>query len=369
VEAFRHRIRFLVVLGACVAAVLTAGGAVSAQEPNYISGTPGDDTLYGTDGVDRMDGLEGSDVLYGDDANDELYGGDGPGDDVLYGNAGDDHLFGDAGKDRMSGGVGRDTVSFPREFGSPASQTVYVSLDNRPNDGPEGFGDNVHTDVEDVVMMNTSRAVVTGSAAENLIDTGMSDDAVDGGAGADVLVTGDGDDKIRATDGEIDTVWCGPGVDSVHADPEDVVNHCENVSTPTTVTGGEVPPPQPPRPRKRRRTERPALSDFKVSYRINHDRLRLLGVDGLTRGVTVRAFCASGCGKGKRALAKKRSHGKTVRLRVSAKHNVGVGDQIEVHVTKAKHVGRYAVLRFIDSFPGIKRLRSGCLAGGKRVEC
>jgi Ca2+-binding RTX toxin-like protein len=331
-----------------------AGGVAVAQE-NHIWGTTGDDFLYGTEGSDSIAGLEGNDVIYG-----------GGGNDYLSGGAGSDSLHGEAGTDSVQFEEGSITDDW-----SGVKRTLYVTLDDQRNDGPWG-DDNVHSDVENIDATFALPAAVTGSAIGQSLFTGNRDDTVDGAGGADIVNTQGGNDTIRVADntpGVIDTVWCGDGNDTVIADSDDRVNGCETVSAPSDVSGGDV-PPEPPRPRRRARrpTERRSLGDFQVSYRID-GRRAALAVEGLESGVMVRAFCASGCGKRGRALTKKRSQGKTVRLRIGAKPNVGAGDRIEIRATKANHFGRYAIFRVTASLPALKRLRSGCLAGGRRVQC
>jgi Ca2+-binding RTX toxin-like protein len=362
-----------------VALGLTNGPAVAGPVYNEVYGTAGPDVLYGTAAPDRIVGFEGDDAIYGEAGNDHLAGFEG--NDAIYGGAGHDFLevgIG-PGNDDLHGGAGRDGVSLQgKEIYDQAppdgAGKFFVTLDDRPNDGPEGSGHNVHSDVEDIDVLTLWPTVIVGSPARQRISTGTgSDDTIDGAGGADVIEAAGGNDTIRVADkriGVVDTVWCGEGMDTVTANPDDRLHDCERVITQTgTSGGGEVPPPEPQSPGRRRPVERRPLSDFKVAYKLVGGRLVALSVEGVARGVTVRAFCASGCGKGTKTLAKKRSHGKTARLRVSAKSNVGVGDRIEVRVTKAKRLGRYAVLRLTAALPGLKRLRSGCMAAGRRVQC
>ena len=48
-----------------------------------------------------------------------------------------------------------------------------------------------------------------------------------GGRGRDTISGGSGNDVINARDGEVDTVSCGPGRDTVRADRRDRVRGCE----------------------------------------------------------------------------------------------------------------------------------------------
>jgi hypothetical protein len=62
-----------------------------------------------------------------------------------------------------------------------------------------------------------------GSAGDDTLTGGGGADVIDGGTGADTISGDAGDDVILARDGEVDRIACGDGVDSVVADPQDVV--------------------------------------------------------------------------------------------------------------------------------------------------
>ena len=175
-----------------------------------VYGEGGDDPqLWGTGRDDLIDGGVGDDHLHG-------FGGD----DTLQGGLGEDTLTGYAETDDISGGPGIDLVTF-------SGPDVNVSLDDLPNDGPAGDGDNVHSDVEDIEATN-GNDVLAGSAAGNILRGFNGDDAIDGGAGADIFEAGDGNDSIMSRDGLAELVDCGNGVDSVVADDIDVTDGCES---------------------------------------------------------------------------------------------------------------------------------------------
>ncbi len=51
-----------------------------------------------------------------------------------------------------------------------------------------------------------------------------------GNQGRDVLAGGEGDDRISAVDGAVDRIACGPGRDTVLADPgDDLARDCEAI--------------------------------------------------------------------------------------------------------------------------------------------
>jgi hypothetical protein len=94
------------------------------------------------------------------------------------------------------------------------------------------------------------RAVSGGSADElsggegnDALDGGGGDDVLSGDQGLDALAGGAGSDRVAARDGEVDSVNCGDGADTVDADTVDLVAaDCENVArafTAAPVTGAE----------------------------------------------------------------------------------------------------------------------------------
>lgn len=69
-----------------------------------------------------------------------------------------------------------------------------------------------------------------GLAGDDALSGGGGDDELYGGEGHDALLGGAGDDFIEARDGRRDYVWCGPGDDTVSADPADrVTRNCETL--------------------------------------------------------------------------------------------------------------------------------------------
>ena len=92
-----------------------------------------------------------------------------------------------------------------------------------------------------------------GGAGDDSLDAGFGDDVIVGGPGRDTisadLAGGDcgplwcklpyGNDTVEARDGELDSITCGAGADTVNADAADVVApDCE-----TVVRGGAAPGP------------------------------------------------------------------------------------------------------------------------------
>lgn len=218
---------------------ITGSGAA-----NIIFSGSGDDTIDGAGGRDNLDGGYGADILTGGPGNDRLNGQSG--DDVVNGGDGDDYFDGGdfQGRDTFSGGPGVDFVAFNRE------SNVVVTLDDQPNDGDTGEGDNVMADMEDVVT-GSGDDVIIGSAASNELSGGAGNDTIRGGGGNDGLdgalgrdylngglgvdsISGGGNvDTIRSQDRDrsADYVTCGSSIDSVNRDLKDqVAVDCETLT-------------------------------------------------------------------------------------------------------------------------------------------
>jgi hypothetical protein len=259
-----------------------------------IEGYTSAETLDGGAGDDRLTGYGGDDVLRGGDGNDTVDGGEGR--DRLEGGAGDDLLTPDghehAGADVVDGGPGYDRIegdySSRFEDGEPP---VSITFAGGADDGRPGEGDDLRG-VEKVYLAVGGRFVGSDAAEEfrlgqvgtpstmlgaggddvlrsgdgpDHLDGGAGNDSVDGGFGDDELIGGPGrdtisgdlaggdcgplwckspygNDTIDARDGEVDSVTCGAGTDSVQADPQDVVApDCETVVR-AAAAGPEVGP-------------------------------------------------------------------------------------------------------------------------------
>jgi hypothetical protein len=211
-------------------------------------------TLLGGDGDDRLRGGFGVDTLEGGAGADELDGQ--AGDDTLHGGAGDDKLAGYDGADLIDGGAGTDRIT---DDWLPTDRIpVSVTLDNRANDGRPGERDDVRSveviDIHRPAVLVAGRSgddylksfhyadVIDGKAGNDTIEAGYGDDVITGGPGRDtinadagagactflVCRVGAGNDRINVRDGERDSVICGPGRDTVIADPMDVIaRDCE----------------------------------------------------------------------------------------------------------------------------------------------
>jgi Ca2+-binding RTX toxin-like protein len=199
------------------------------NDTTTLTNVIGTTTQNGGAGDDNLGGGEGDDTLDGGDGADNVNGGDGT--NSLDGGAGDDTLSGGAGADDIHGGDGVDLAIQT----AMADQTL--SLDDLPDDGAGGEGDNIHSDVENA-STNVGNDKIVGSDADNLLSGDTGDDNITGGGGQDILVGADGNDVIHAQDGVADMISCGPGTDEAFVDSIDTVNedpaaddHCETVHT------------------------------------------------------------------------------------------------------------------------------------------
>jgi TolB protein len=73
--------------------------------------------------------------------------------------------------------------------------------------------------------------LLTGSEGDNVICGLDGNDTITGGRGNDRLFGESGNDRINAKDGAFDVIGCGPGTDTVIADPNDLVGRdCERAT-------------------------------------------------------------------------------------------------------------------------------------------
>ena len=159
--------------------------------------------------------------------------------DVIMGGDGDDVIEGGLGADSIQGGPGSDSVYYAARLAA-----VIADLDGVADDGEAGENDAIALDVENI-WSGAGNDTLTGSAGPNWLYGGAGSDVIDGGAGADTVQADVGADTVYARDGFADNIQCGTEVDTVEADPLDVVNaDCENV----TVAAFVPPPPPPPPP-------------------------------------------------------------------------------------------------------------------------
>jgi hypothetical protein len=132
------------------------------------------------------------------------------GDDTLNGTSKSDSIFGNGGNDTINGRGGLDEL-----WGGFGSDTVYG----------QGANDTLH-----------------GEGGNDTLQGGPGNDELRGADGVDILTGGADDDRLYDRDGNAtdrDKFNCGPGNDTVRADPTDrVTASCENVNS----TGADLLP-------------------------------------------------------------------------------------------------------------------------------
>jgi hypothetical protein len=276
---------------------IDAGAGDDLVEAGYgadqISGGPGNDKIKGFSGDDTIDGGDGSDEIGGGSGADHIAGG--AGDDVLRPDEAED-----PSADVVDGGPGTDTVEgdYSSRFRSSSlpPEALSFTFAGGADDGRPGENDDLRS-IERLSVHSGGRfvgsdageyvkLVQTGQPGELIgnggdddlnagdgpdkLDGGPGNDHLDGGFGDDVITGGPGQDRIsgdlaggdcgplwckypygndtiNAQDGEVDTIVCGFGTDTVIADAADVVDKdCETVTrgaaAPTTATPGRTVP-------------------------------------------------------------------------------------------------------------------------------
>ena len=184
-----------------------------------------------------LSGGSGADVILGGPGDDDIFGN--AGNDRLDGLQGDDELSGNGGADSLSGGAGVDTAIY-----GDHRDAVTVSLDDRPDDGAAGEGDNAGLDVENVTGGSGPNRLI-GSDADNTLEGGDALNELSGGGGADQLIARSGrggvltggpgrdtltpgaESSIDVRDGEVDRVQCDNGLARrPRADAVDELRQC-----------------------------------------------------------------------------------------------------------------------------------------------
>ena len=213
------------------------GAGILAEHDNLVHA----EIVVGGSNGDSITGAAEANTLRGGPGADDLHGGGGT--DTLLGEDGDDTLAGDALADVLSGGRGVDTASYADRI-----TPVVASLDGAANDGAANEGDLVDDDIEvlasgfaadqlaggtraDGIRGNDGNDSLTGAGGDDVLDGNGDDDKLTGGSGDDTLRGGAGNDTFAARDLSKDRVECGPGADTVVADPFDsVAADCESVA-------------------------------------------------------------------------------------------------------------------------------------------
>jgi serralysin len=214
---------------------LDAGGGNDTVNPSVAFEPEGDDVIHGGAGDDRLSGSLGNDEVHGEGGNDKVLGG--AGDDVEDGGADDDYIGftaintsgeDDQGADQLRGGDGYDQLFLDGHTGGMA-----ISLDDQANDGAPGEGDDVGSDIEEV-LGTVGHDVFTGTDEADRLDGFAGADEIHGAGGDDTLIGSDGDDTLFGDAGAdtvegrhgVDSVDGGAGADRLFGDIDGCTNSC-----------------------------------------------------------------------------------------------------------------------------------------------
>jgi Ca2+-binding RTX toxin-like protein len=175
------------------------GVSISLDGTANDGGSGESDNIAGD--IESIFGGAGDDVITGNDER-NMIGGQG-GNDTIRGGGGDDVINGGEGADSVSGGDGKDIVNYTWE-----AQPISASYDGVANDGADGEGDNLGTDIEGVLASPAGDRLLGGPSNDFLYGY-SGDDILLGGPGSDTIVGGEGNDFIQSMDGRPDFVSCG----------------------------------------------------------------------------------------------------------------------------------------------------------------
>lgn len=146
-------------------------GAMAAQTPLTVTGTPDADELAGTDADEIIDALAGNDWVRAEGGDDTVEGGEG--NDRLEGGSGRDYLSGDAGNDHLLGGSESDQL-----------------------EGGDGY---------DILRGQTGDDSLNGGASSDRLIGGSGNDELRGGDDNDELIGDSGNDLLDGGAGDADT--------------------------------------------------------------------------------------------------------------------------------------------------------------------
>ena len=181
--------------------------AMTAPTQITIAGGSGNDEIATIRARAEIDGGEGDNVL----GPDQAYANDSP-------------------PGPTPGGVLRGGPGIDRADYEAALDPIEVSLNDRADDGRRGEGDNVRSDIENVIGSQFGN-VLSGNDVANVLTGGAAADRLRGGAGRDTLEGRAGDDTLHALDGAAgDRLDCGAGDDVALVDAGDTVVGCERLT-------------------------------------------------------------------------------------------------------------------------------------------
>jgi Ca2+-binding RTX toxin-like protein len=224
-----------------------ADGAAGDDGRNCPGGSCEADSV-GSD-IENLTGDGGADTLVGNALNNTLDGAGG--NDTLAGGAG----TGADGGDRFNDTSGTDTVTYNPSTGSARTGALTIDIDGTADDGAGGEGDDLETNIENVIGGSGADTITGSSGSNNDLrgGPGTANDTLNGNGADDTLFGGvgtntgpDGADVFNGdTNGAAgDTVSYAGRTDAITADLDGVADDGatgENDDINTTVenlTGG-----------------------------------------------------------------------------------------------------------------------------------
>ena len=147
-------------------------------------------TITGTSSAETLTGTTGDDVICAGAGNDTVQALEG--NDTVKGEGGADQLHGGIGDDRLDGGLGTDTANFT---GALAAISASLAEGTATGEGSDTF-----SGVENLIGSNQADTL-TGSEANNTLNSGNGVDSIIGLAGADRLLGVGGNDTLDSRDG------------------------------------------------------------------------------------------------------------------------------------------------------------------------
>jgi DNA-binding beta-propeller fold protein YncE len=250
-----------------------ANDTLVAGDRGLVNGGPGDDTIVGG----RSAAASDLTVIHGALGNDTIVSG--LGNDEIFGDAGANILayasVQQQGLDIVDRGPNGVTATLPNgtstaaggKTGGPEHDIIHSDISTlvggngddvlNGNDlnnqivgvapagtagvkpGPAGNDALVGNGGNDVLLGAEGNDFEAGGAGNDVLVGAAGSDFLAGQTGADNFSAGDGDDRSFAKDGVAETIACGTGTDSLHADPIDTTpaNDCETISNAKAARG------------------------------------------------------------------------------------------------------------------------------------
>ena len=183
--------------------------------PDYLAGSPEDETFNGGGGNDTLIGGSGTDSFNGSD--------------TLNGGAGSDSIEDDYDLegDVIDGGTGKDILHY-----QSISGTYDLSIDISDGGGGRDIGNGTtlsNIEVAEIIFFSNGTVDFTGGGGADAVVSGSSADTLNSGTGDDFLKAGGGKDEISGGAGG-DTIVGEGGADTLLGGGGEDIFYYERVS-------------------------------------------------------------------------------------------------------------------------------------------